>query len=81
MKTVWRSYEALYRHFSSKLEDPITLTRKRNQNLGGMKRKLENPHFIQNFGLLYDALEELADLSLALQKADITLPAANSKAG
>jgi len=46
-----------------------------------MKRKLENPHFIQNFGLLYDALEELADLSLALQKADITLPAANSKAG
>ena len=74
------SYEALYRHFSSKLEDP-NLDSQEKSKFGGMKRKLENPHFIHNFGLLCDAVEELADLSLALQKADITLPAANSKAG
>jgi len=37
----------------------------------GMKRKLETPNFIQNLGLMYDALEELA-----LQRADITLTAA-----
>jgi len=33
--------------------------------------------FIKNLGLMYDALVELADLSLALQKADISLAMAN----
>ena len=33
--------------------------------------------FIQNVVIMYDALEELSDLSLALQKSDITLPVAH----
>ena len=41
-----------------------------------MVKKMENPNFITNLGLMFDALEELADLSLSLQKADVTLPAA-----
>jgi hypothetical protein len=42
-----------------------------------LAKKLQNPIFIKNLGLMYDALEELSDLSLALQKADITLPTAH----
>ena len=76
VKAVWTSYEALYKHFASKVDDR-TLDSREKAKFTGMKRKFENPHFIQNLGLLYDALEELADLSLALQKADISLPVAN----
>ena len=43
----------------------------------GLKKKLENPAFIKNVGLMLDALEELSDLSLALQKSDINLPMAS----
>ena len=75
MKAVWKSYEALYRHFRSKVDD-ATLDTKEKAKFARMTRKLENPNFIQNLGLMYDALEELSDLSLALQRADITLPAA-----
>lgn len=38
-----------------------------------MIRKFRNPVFIKNLALMYDALEELSDLSLALQRADISL--------
>ena len=31
--------------------------------------------FVKSLGLMHDVLEELYDLSLSLQKADITLPA------
>jgi len=75
VKAVWKSYEALYRHFRSKVDD-ATLDTKEKAKFARMTRKLENPNFIQNLGLMYDALEELSDLSLALQRADITLPAA-----
>jgi len=76
VKAVWKSYEALYNHFSGKLTE-TKIDPKEKAKFAGMKKKLENPFFIQNLGLMYDALEELADLSLALQKADITLPVAN----
>lgn len=76
VRAVWRSYEALHGHFSSKVQD-ADLDSKDKAKFSGMVRKMENGNFIQNLGLMLDALEELADLSLALQKADITLPAAN----
>ena len=76
VKAVWKSYEALYNHFAGKVTETQTDS-KDKAKFAGMKKKLENPYFIQNLGLMYDALEELADLSMALQKADITLPVAN----
>jgi hypothetical protein len=42
----------------------------------GFQKKFENPAFIKNLAIMLDALQELADLSLELQKADITLPMA-----
>jgi hypothetical protein len=75
VRAVWRSYEALHSHFSSKVTDN-TLDSKEKAKFTGMVKKMENPNFITNLGLMFDALEELADLSLSLQKADVTLPAA-----
>jgi hypothetical protein len=42
-----------------------------------LTRKFENPVFVKNLGLMMDSIKELSDISLALQKSDITLPTAN----
>lgn len=76
VKAVWKSYSALLAHFTSKTTD-MHLDSKERAKFAGMTRKLENPIFLSNLGLMYGALEELSDLSLALQKADVTLSAAN----
>jgi len=57
--------------------DDLQADKRISPSFAGMKKKWENPNFIQNLGLMFDALEELADLSLALQKASVTLPVAN----
>ena len=76
VKAVWNSYTALAKHFDDKSKD-FSLDGKERSKYSGMLKKLQNPIFIKNLGLMYDALEELADLSLALQKCDITVIAAN----
>ena len=58
------------------MDDPQA-DNKDESKFAGMKQKQENPNFIQNLGLMFDALEELADLSLALQNASVTLLVAN----
>lgn len=72
---VWKSYAALHAHFSKRACDSSTDSKERAKFLG-LRTKLENPVFIKNLGLMLDALEELSDLSLALQRADVTLPVA-----
>jgi len=42
----------------------------------GFQKKFENPDFIKNLAIMLDATQELSELSLALQKAFITLPIA-----
>ena len=76
VKAIWKSYKAFHTHFTNKMDD-AHVDAKGKSKFAGMKKKLENPNFIHNLDLMYDALEELADLSLALQKASITLPVAN----
>jgi hypothetical protein len=73
---VWKSYPALYLHFIEKAQAADTDGRERSK-FSGMVKKFQNPVFLKNLGLMYDALEELADLSLALQKADISLATAH----
>jgi uncharacterized protein YfbU (UPF0304 family) len=73
---VWRSYEALHSHFANKSVDNSLDSMERSKFLG-LSKKLENPVFVKNLGLMLDALQELSDLSLALQRADISLPAGN----
>lgn len=76
VKAVWQSYTALHAHFSKKACDSSVEGHERSK-FSGMAKKLENPIFIKNIALMYDALEELGDLSLALQKSDVNLPTAH----
>ena len=72
----WLSYQALHLHFTRKASDPLTESREKAK-FSGLAKKLESSTFIKNLGLMHDALEELSDLSLALQRADISLRVAN----
>ena len=73
--SVWKSYAALHAHFPQKALD-VSLDSRERSKCFGLAKKLECPVFVKNLGLMVDALEELADLSLELQKADITLSSA-----
>jgi len=75
VNAVWKTYSALHKHFCAKADDTCADGREKAK-FAGFAKKLANPIFIKNLGLMYDALEELSDLSLALQKSDITLPVA-----
>lgn len=43
----------------------------------GLKNTLKSIEFIHKLGILFDALTELSDLSLKLQKRDLSLVAAH----
>ena len=77
VRAVWKLYAALHSHFVQKASDMSNDSKERSK-FSGMAKKLESPVFLQNLGLMYDALEELSDLSLALQKGDINLATANN---
>ena len=68
---VWKSYPALHEHFIRKSTD-ATLDGREKSKFAGLAKKLASPVFVKNLGLMLDALEELDDLSLALQRADVT---------
>lgn len=77
VRAVWRSYEALHCHFQKKASNFTQEDSRVRAKFSGFTKKLENPAFIKNMGLMLDALEELSDLSLALQRSDINLPMAS----
>lgn len=76
VKAVWRSYKALHTHFCNKATN-VNADGQEKTKFAGLAKKLENPIFIKNLCLMNGALEELSDLSLALQKSDVTLPVAH----
>jgi len=72
---VWKSYPALHEHFIRKSTD-ATLDGREKSKFAGLAKKLASTVFVKNLGLMLDALEELADLFLALQRDDVTLSSA-----
>jgi hypothetical protein len=72
VKAVWISYPALHAHFSTACADPHRDSKERAQ-FKGLATKLSNSSFLLNLALMLDALEELSDLSEALQAADINV--------
>lgn len=76
LKAVWNNYEALHKHFSLASSDTYRDSRERAK-YNGLKTILTSKKFVYNLGILYDALMELSDLSLQLQKRDLTLPSAH----
>ena len=74
---VWKQYEALYNHLAEAASDTSRTQRERAQ-YAGLKTKISTNEFVLNLGVLRDALDELADVSLQLQKEDMTLPRAHA---
>jgi len=78
VKAVWKSYASLHAHFAAASKDTFYDVNDRAL-YAGLLKKLTNQIFLKNLALFYDALEELADLSEALQQDAITLATANRK--
>ncbi|XP_033981881.1 E3 SUMO-protein ligase KIAA1586-like [Trematomus bernacchii] len=72
VNAVWTMYAALYHHLTSASVD---VNRSSNDRCmyEGLAAKLTSVAFVKNLGLMMDALEELKDLSEALQSRDIRL--------
>jgi len=70
---VWTSFCALHKHFQSAASDTNRDSKER-ATFAGLQKKLSSTGFVNNLGIMLDALEELKDLSEALQSRDISLP-------
>ncbi|KAJ1099189.1 hypothetical protein NDU88_004293 [Pleurodeles waltl] len=68
---IWNAYPALYKHFTNAADDGFHDSSTRNVHTGPGKW-LASIQFA-NLGLMYDALQELSQLSLELQKCDSTI--------
>ncbi|XP_070822086.1 E3 SUMO-protein ligase KIAA1586-like [Chaetodon trifascialis] len=72
VKVVWRSYEALNRHFENAAGDQ-TRNSKERQTYRGLAHRMQSKGFLCDLGLMYDVLSELSNLSLQLQAHSVTL--------
>ena len=72
---VWSSYPALVKYFTNCSID-ASLDSKERATFLGISKKLSSVAFVMNMSTMLDALEELSEVSLRLQAADITLPRA-----
>lgn len=75
ISAVWKSYEALNVHFQTASNDMARDLRER-QKFKGLKSKISSKEFLLDLGLMHDSLQELSELSLDLQKQDMTIPQA-----
>ncbi|XP_060767543.1 E3 SUMO-protein ligase KIAA1586-like [Neoarius graeffei] len=72
VEAVWRNYPALYRHFTQAAQDP-TRDGATQESYNGLAKRLTSHPFVNNLGVMYDALQELSELSLELQKRDCNI--------
>ena len=72
LKAVWQSYSALHAHFLSASEDKSRDSKDRSC-YRGLLSNLTSEAFILNIGAMRDALQELSELSLELQKRTLTI--------
>ena len=72
VSAVHRNYSALYAHFTSAAVDYSRDSSQRRM-YRGLADSLASEQFILNLGLMMDALEELTNVSEALQRDDVTL--------
>ncbi|XP_069494929.1 E3 SUMO-protein ligase KIAA1586-like [Ambystoma mexicanum] len=72
VKAVWNNYKALNKHFGESSCDTARSETERNKYCG-LNRMLTSTVFVENLGIMFDALTELGDLSRQLQRRDMTL--------
>jgi len=80
VRAVWESFPALYKHFDNASHDPLRDARERAK-YAGLAKRISSRAFVQNLGLMFDALQELAELSLEVQRRSITIPIAHRAIG
>jgi hypothetical protein len=76
IKAVWENYPALYYHFQQAAIDPSRDKREQATYIG-LSLRLSTFTFVHNLAVMYDGLQELADLSLSLQRRDMSIPEAH----
>ena len=76
VEAVWKNYPALYKHFKTASEDPFrdSVTK---QTYSGLAMRISSHAFVNNLGIMCDALQELSELSVKLQNRDITIISAH----
>ena len=72
VEAVWKSYPALHRHFTQAAQDSTRGSTTR-ETYNGLAKRLSSHSFVTNLGLMYDALQELSELSLELQKRECNI--------
>uniref|UniRef100_H3AKH7 HAT C-terminal dimerisation domain-containing protein n=1 Tax=Latimeria chalumnae TaxID=7897 RepID=H3AKH7_LATCH len=72
VRAVWQNNAALVQHFENASTD-TSRDSKQRATYKGLKNRLTDTSFVLNMGLLFDALVELKELSLELQKRSTTL--------
>jgi hypothetical protein len=76
VRAVWESYPALYKHFRTASSDVERDARERSM-YSGLADRMSTTEFVQNLALMFDALVELSELSLDLQRRSITVVVAH----
>jgi hypothetical protein len=66
VKSVWTRYSTLIRHFKVVAND-TERTSKERKRFTGLFQRMESVEFLKDLSLMFDDLEELANLSLKLQ--------------
>lgn len=78
VKAVWNSYNALAAWFLQASNDTSRGSKERS-TFTSLHTHLTSEYFVANLALMYDCLDELASLSLALQSNSITIIEAHNK--
>ena len=78
VKAVCDGYSALAKHFSEAKGDNLRESRERAK-YEGLCKYFTSYQFVKKLGIIHDALTELSELSLYLQRQIITLPEANTQ--
>ncbi|KAF5281765.1 hypothetical protein FQR65_LT14560 [Abscondita terminalis] len=79
VSAIWEDYEALVLHFQLRKSTGNDTEKATRSTFEGLHRKITSVEFVLDLGLMCDALQELSELSLDLQKKDIDLYTAHVK--
>lgn len=72
VRAVWENYGALHSHFIQASQD-IKRESKERSKYTGLAKRLSAEIFLLSLGLMFDALQELSELSLRLQNRNIEI--------
>lgn len=76
VEAVWKNYPALHKQFKTAAEDP-SHDDSTKQTYSGLAMRISSHAFVNNLGIMCDALQELYELSLELQKRESTVISAH----